>query len=195
MTMWHAQRASVFCYGLGLAVGAIGSGCVNDHDPGAGEESASAAITIDVNAGYTVTGVDSNKCVGVAGASTASNARLDIETCNGTASQRFHPEAMGGGFFRLRNELSGLCADVLGASTTAGALVIQFACGTGQNQQWSFTDVAGGAERITVRHSGEVLDVTGRGTADGTQLEQWPSNNGANQQFRMATALTPRPPE
>jgi hypothetical protein len=174
--------------------GALGAGCMNDRALEEDVDDTSSAITIDVNAAYTVVGVGSNKCVGVVDASTATHARLDIETCSGTSSQRFHPEAMGGGFFRLRNERSGLCADVLGEGLTDGTLVIQFTCGTGLNQQWSFTDVAGGAERITVRHSGEVLDVTGEGTADGTLLEQWTSNNQTNQQFRLATAVAPIAP-
>jgi endo-1,4-beta-xylanase len=144
----HVRRVSTFCYGLCLALGVGGMGCVNDHEVGDGESSTSSAIVINVNAAYTIVGVQSGKCVGVVGASTASNARLDIETCTGTASQRFRPEAMGGGFFRMRNELSRLCADVLGVSLDDGALIIQFACGTGQNQQWSFTDV-GAAERLT----------------------------------------------
>ena len=184
----------MFCHGLYLALGVAAVGCVNDHEVD-DEGSTSSAIVIDVNAAYTIVGVQSNKCVGVVDASTASNARLDIETCNGTSSQRFRPEAMGGGFFRLRNERSRLCADVLGVSLADGALVIQFACGTGQNQQWSFTDVASGAERITARHSGKVLDVTARATADGTLLEQWASNDGTNQQFTLSVALPALVPE
>jgi hypothetical protein len=190
----HARRASTFCYGLCLALGVAGTGCVNDHEIDEGESSSSSAIIINANAAYTIVGVQSGKCVGVVDASTASNARLDIETCTGTASQRFRPEAMGGGFFRLRNERSGLCADVLGVSLNDGALVIQFACGTGQNQQWSFTDV-GSAERLTARHSGKVLDVTAQGTGDGTLLEQWTSNNGTNQQFTVIEALPAFGPE
>ena len=183
------HRVSVSCYSLCLVLGALGAGCVTDVDFEDSESTATSAITIDVNAHYTLVGVQSNKCVGVVGNSTASLARLEIRTCSGVASQRFQPQAMGGGFFRLRNELSGLCMDVSGVSLADGAAVIQFACGTGLNQQWSFTDVTGGAERMTARHSGKVLDVTGQSTADGTLLEQWSSNNGTNQQFRMTEAL------
>jgi hypothetical protein len=189
MKMVRTRRVSTACYGLGLVLGVLGAGCIDVPDRGDGEASRSSEIVIDVNANYTLVGVQSNKCVGVVGGSTASLARIEIRTCANIATQRFHPEAMGGGFFRMRNELSGLCLDVSGVSLTAGAQVIQFACGTGLNQQWSFTDVAGGAERITARHSGQVMDVTGQATADGTLLEQWPSNNGGNQQFRMVEAL------
>lgn len=183
------MRASGFGYGLCFALGVAASGCIADgSDLDGSERSISSAITINVNSSYIVTGVQSNKCVGVPGGS-AAHVQLDIETCNGAAAQRFRPEAMGGGFFRLRNEQTGQCIDVSGVSLADGAAILQFTCGTGTNQQWSFTDVASGAERVTARHSGKVLDVTGQGITDGTLVEQWSSNNGTNQQFRLAQAL------
>jgi hypothetical protein len=188
MKIVHMPRASVFCYGLCLAAAAAGTGCLAGG-PDESEASISSAITFNTNASYTLVGVQSNKCVGIVGASTALGARLDIETCTGTANQRFRPESMGGGFFRMRNELSGLCVDVSGASLLDGAAVIQFTCGTQLNQQWSFTDITGGSERVTARHSSKVLDVTGQATTDGTLIEQFTSNNGANQHFVMNEAL------
>jgi polyhydroxybutyrate depolymerase len=192
MTIMRTRRLSTACYGLCLVLGALGAGCIDNPDDavlGDNEASTSSEIVLNVNASYAIVGVQSNKCVGVVNNSTSVQ-RIEIRTCAGIASQRFRPEPVGGGFFRLRNELSGLCMDVSEISLTAGAPVLQFACNTGLNQQWSFTDVAAAtAERITVRHSGQVLDVTGQATADGTLLEQWPSNNGTNQQFRMIEAV------
>jgi hypothetical protein len=172
-------------FGLCLALGAFGTGCATDGT----EASVSSEITLDPTATYALLGVQSNRCVGPIGGSTASNVRLEIETCTGTANQRWRPESVGSGFFRLHNELSGLCMDVSGASPFLGAAVIQFTCNTGANQQWAITDVAGGSEVLTARHSGQVLDVTGQGTAAGTLLEQWASNGGANQHFGMNEAL------
>jgi len=189
MKIMAISRASALGYGLGLALATLGTSCVSDGELDEQVGSTSSEIVINTNASYTLLGVQSNKCVGIQGASTASTAPLDIETCSNTANQRFRPEAMGGGFFRLRNELSRLCVDVSGAQLGNGAAVIQFTCGTQLNQQWSFTDVAGGAERVTARHSGGVLDVTAQATADGTLLEQFASNNGTNQRFVMTPAL------
>jgi polyhydroxybutyrate depolymerase len=191
----YGNHTSAFCYGICLAAGLIGTGCIDDANQGDGEGSSSSAITIDTTANYAIVGVQSGKCVGVVDSSTASNARLEIRPCAGIASQRVHPEAMGGGFFRLRNELSGLCLDVSGASTADGAAVIQFACSTAANQQWSFTDVASGGERLTARHSGKVFDVTGAVSTDGTLIEQFTSNNGANQQFTLAKQVPALLPE
>ena len=189
MEIVRVRRVSATCCSLCFVLVTLGMGCIDNFNSEDDENSVSSDIVIDVNANYAMVGVQSNKCVGVVGGSTAEHARIEIRPCASIATQRFHPEPMGGGFFRLRNELSGLCLDVSGVSLTAGAAVIQFGCSTGLNQQWSFTDVAGGAERVTARHSGQVLDVTGQATADGTLLEQWPSNNGTNQQFRLVEAL------
>jgi poly(3-hydroxybutyrate) depolymerase len=135
---------------------------------------------------YNLVGLQSGKCVQIQGGSTASNARLEIATCDGSTKQQFRAESMGSGFYRLRNVNSNLCVDVSGASTADGASIIQFACGTGSNQQWSFTDVTGG-ERVTARHSGKVLDVIAGGTANGALLDQWTSNGGGNQVFKFQT--------
>src|SRR5262249_19711830 len=153
------------------------------------EGSISSAITLDPTASYAMVGVQSNLCVGPVGGSNASNVQLEIETCTGTANQRWRPQSMGGGFFRWRNELNGLCIDVSGAQTTDGAAVIQFTCGTQVNQQWAATVVPGGSEVPTARHRGKVLDVTARGTTPGTVLEQFTSNNGTNQHFFVSEAL------
>jgi len=171
--------------GTCLAIGVLGGGCTTDPESSDREDLISSQITLDTTASYTIIGVESNKCVGTIDNTTASATVLEIRTCAGIASQRFRPESTGGGFFRLRNELSGLCMDVSGAQQADGAAVIQFACSTATNQQWSFTDVAGGADRLTARHSGKVLDVTMRGVTDGTVLEQWTSNDGPNQQFTV----------
>ena len=176
-------------FGLCLALGGFGTGCMTDRNLDDAEASATAEIILDPTASYSLVGVQSNKCVGPVGGSTTSGTRLDIEPCTGVANQRFRPESMGGGFFRLRNEVSGLCLDVSGVSPFDGAAVILFACSTGLNQQWSFADITGGSERMTARHSGKVLDVTGAVTTTGTLVEQWSSNGGANQHFTMNEAL------
>jgi hypothetical protein len=179
----------VFGYGLCLAFSTITAGCIADGNLDENEASVSSAITFAPGAPYTPVGVQSNKCIGPVGGSTASGTLLELETCTGTANQRWIPAATSGGFYQLVNELNGLCMSVFGASIFAGTLVIQFDCHTDLNQQWSFTDIADGSERLTVRETGLVLDVVDGGTADGTRLVQWFSNGGANQHFFMNQAL------
>lgn len=187
MKIVSIPRASVF--GLCLALGAFGAGCMADGSTEEAEASVSSEITLDPTASYAMVGVQSNRCVGPIGGSAASGVQLEIENCTGTANQRWRPESMGSGFFRWRNELNGLCIDVSGGSIFPGAAVIQFTCGTQANQQWTVSDIADGSDRMTARHSGMVLDVTGQGTAAGTKVEQWFSNGGSNQHFFVNEAL------
>lgn len=192
MKIVSMSRASVF--GLCLALGAFGAGCMADGDLDGTEASVSSEISLDPTASYTMLGVQSNKCVGPIGGSAASGVQLEIENCTGTANQRWRPESMGGAFVRWRNELNGLCMDVSGGSFFPGAAIIQFTCGTQANQQWTVSDIAGGSDaggsdRMTARHSGLVLDVTFQGTAAGTRVQQWFSNGGSNQHFVINEAL------
>lgn len=181
----HWRSTAACCYAIGLAIGAVGTGCLDDGNSREGEESVSSAIVLDTSSSYAFFGVQSGKCVQPVNGSTASNVRVEISTCTGAAIQRYRPQATSAGFFLLRNELTGFCLDVSLQSPLDGAAIIEFPCNGGANQQWSFTDVASGAERVTARHSGKVLDVTAQVTTDGTLLEQWTSNNGANQQFTL----------
>jgi poly(3-hydroxybutyrate) depolymerase len=176
--------AGPLLFALAMTMGAAACGGVSEGGEESIERTQNAIVIGTGN--YNLVGLQSGKCVQIQGGSTASLARVEIATCDGSARQQFRAESMGSGFYRLRNVNSNLCVDVSGASTADGAQIIQFACGSGLNQQWSFTDVAGG-ERINARHSGKVLDVTGAGTADGTKLAQWTSNGGSNQVFKLQT--------
>ncbi|WP_441290293.1 RICIN domain-containing protein [Sorangium sp. KYC3313] len=173
-----------------MATGIFAVSCVIGPDGAYDAEieeagSLEGAITIDTSAVYTIVGVQSGKCVQVAGGSTADAAAMQIASCNGSTRQQFRMESAGGGYYRIRNVNSNRCMDVAGASTSDGAAIQQYSCWTGRNQQWSFTDVASGVVRLTARHSGKSLDVYGRGTGDGTAVIQWASNGGTNQQFRL----------
>ena len=180
--MTHLRTSLAAAVALTVTLGlAACAGLPEEGEEAVGQSESAIQIGTGI---YTLVGLQSGKCAQVQGGSTASLARLDIATCNGSTRQQFRAEAMGSGFYRLRNVNSNLCVDVSGASTADGAAIVQYACGNGFNQQWSFTDVAGG-ERITARHSGKSLDVTGRNTADGTLLAQWRSNGGDNQVFKL----------
>lgn len=161
-------------------------GCGPAEEASDGQAVVGHPITIDTSAVYTITGVQSGKCVEVAGGSASPGAALQLATCNGSTRQQFRMEATSGGYYLIKNVNSGQCVDVEGVSTADGARVLQYTCWSGANQQWSFTDTANGAVRLTARHSGKALDVFGASTADGARLVQWPTHGNTNQQFRVA---------
>lgn len=178
------------------AISALPLACASEPEGAQVFESSTEAVKIDTTSTYTIVGVQSGKCVTVAGASTANSAPLQLGTCSGATSQQFRAVSTGSGYFNLKNVNSGRCVDVASVSTSDGAVVQQYACGTGSNQQWSFTDVAAGAERLTARHSGKALDVSGQSTTDGARLVQWTVNDQKNQQFKLVVSeAAPTPTE
>jgi hypothetical protein len=88
------------------------------------------------NATYEIVNGGSNRCVDISGASTENGAKVQLWDCNGSNSQRFRVEDMGGGFSRLRNVNSNRCLDIAGGATQAGTRVHQWDCHGGFNQQW-----------------------------------------------------------
>jgi hypothetical protein len=78
----------------------------------------------------------SGKCLDVADASTADNARVVQYTCGTGTNQQWQVQDAGGGYFRLVARHSGRCLDVISGGTADGVRLIQYACGTGANQQF-----------------------------------------------------------
>jgi uncharacterized repeat protein (TIGR02543 family) len=147
-----------------------------------------AAQELTVGTVYTLVGVQSGRCMSIAGSSTADLAAVQLQDCSGGANQQFRLESADSGYYAIRAVGSGKCLDVAGASTSAGASIIQYACHGGANQQWSTTDLGNDVVRIASRASAMVLDVYGARTASGTKIIQWPANAGTNQQFRLTPA-------
>src|ERR1044071_231388 len=77
MKIVHLPRVFLCSYALSLALVSGGAGCVIGEAPAQDEALVSADITFTPGAAYTLVGVQSNKCIGVANA--ASGTRLDLE--------------------------------------------------------------------------------------------------------------------
>ncbi len=146
---------------------------------------------VGVRRPYALVGVLSGKCLAANGAITA-GARMQIETCNGSANQQFQLQARGERSYRLRNLGTGMCVDVQGADENAGAAVIQFPCTGGRNQRWWFSRFADDVYELAPLHSGFRLDVKDARVADGAELIQWYPNNSSNQRFRLVPAAAVR---
>jgi hypothetical protein len=121
--------------------------------------------------GSPIVGVQSGKCVDVAGGSTADSTRIDLFTCNGGAAQAIRHTAAG----ELR--VLGKCLDAMNQGTADGTPIILYTCKGQQNQKWTL------APDGTIRgvQSNLCLDATAEGTANGTLLELYTCNGGANQ--------------
>ena len=176
------------CFAAALVLVAA-AGCdprTSDVPPGGTE--ATEAQELTVGTVYTLVGVQSGRCMNIAGSSTADLAAVQLRDCSGGTNQQFRFDSAGSGYYTIRAVGSDKCLDVTGASTSAGASIIQYTCHGGTNQQWSTTDLGNDVVHIASRASGMVLDAYGARTANGTKIIQWPVSGGTNQQFRLTAA-------
>jgi Ricin-type beta-trefoil lectin domain-like len=127
----------------------------------------------------------SNKCVDVAGFSTANGGNIQQWDCGNGANQKFQFVSQGGGWYTIKGQQSNRCINVAGVSTANGANVIQWTCGNFQNEHFKLSDKGGGWFTLTARHSNKCVDVAGVSTANGANIHQWACHNGDNQQFRF----------
>ncbi|MES2825219.1 MAG: RICIN domain-containing protein [Pseudomonadota bacterium] len=129
---------------------------------------------------------NNNKCVDIAGVSTANGAAATMWDCISTAqNQQWQFVATDSGFYRLMVRHSNKALNVNGVSAANGALFSQWDWVGGHNQQWKAVDVGGGYYKFIGRQSGRAMDVPGCSTANGTQLNQWDDFNNACQAFRL----------
>ncbi|TYB99397.1 family 16 glycosylhydrolase [Micromonospora sp. WP24] len=115
-----------------------------------------------------------NKCVDVAGASTANGTAVQLWTCNGTAAQRW--SWAGDGSVRAL----GKCLDVAGGGTANGTPVQLWDCNGSAAQRW----VLSATGDIVNPQANKCLDATGASSADGTRLQIWECTGGPNQKWR-----------
>jgi len=170
-----------------LAVLVIATAGCGKGEPGAsGAGFGTEALGVTIGDIIHLVGVQSGRCIGVVGASTADQAALELQDCSSATSQQLRLETAEG-YYVLRVVGSDRCLAVSGGSTSAGASIVQATCTDAASQQWSGAEV-GGAYRITSRASGMAIDAYGAGTSNGTKIIQWPENGGANQQWTVVAA-------
>src|SRR3990172_4870724 len=100
------------CFTLPLVL-AAGAGC-GSRGPDASATGTQEQLTAGTV--YTVTGVQSGRCMSIAGSSTADLAAVELRDCNARTSQQFRLEAAAdAGYYALRAVGSGRCLDVSGA--------------------------------------------------------------------------------
>jgi V8-like Glu-specific endopeptidase len=127
----------------------------------------------------------SGKVLDVSGVSVADGARVVQWDFHGGGNQRFRPELLADGTFRLIADHSGKVLDVEGASTANGARIIQWPWQGGANQRFRLEPVGNGYYRLVAQHSGRVVDVSGVSMDAGAEMVQWDWWGGGNQRFRF----------
>ncbi|WP_328747094.1 non-reducing end alpha-L-arabinofuranosidase family hydrolase [Streptomyces sp. NBC_00285] len=129
---------------------------------------AQAATTSDVR------GVDSGRCLDVAGVSQTDGANVQIWDCHGGTNQQWT--------LTDSSQLTvygNKCLDARGGGTTAGTPVQIWTCTGTENQQWR---VNPDGTIVGVR-SGLCLEASGWGKTNGTEARLWSCQGGTNQKW------------
>ncbi|TDU01903.1 putative chitinase [Streptomyces sp. 846.5] len=154
---------------------------------------ASAAVTSGTS--YTVTNVNSGKCVDARAAGTANATAVQQYACNGTNAQNWVFTATSGGYFQVGSAAG--TAQVWDDSNVSGAdgsLIQLWTYGGGNNQQWLPVLESGSTYHFVNRFSGKCLDVPSASTADSVQLQQYTCNGTAAQSFNLSGGGSTTPP-
>jgi hypothetical protein len=115
-----------------------------------------------------------SKCVDVSNGATADGTKIQLYTCNGTASQAW---TRNGQTWRAL----GKCLDISGGGTADGTLVQLWTCNGTAAQNW----VPGANSSLVNPNSGKCLDVHGNNSANGTQIHLWTCTGAANQAWSL----------
>jgi lysophospholipase L1-like esterase len=121
-----------------------------------------------------IVGVQSGRCLDVAGVSTTSGTQVQLWDCWGGSNQQWTYTAS-----KQLMVYGNKCLDAYGRGTTNGTAVVIWDCNGQTNQQWNLN--ANGT--ITGVQSGLCLDANGAATANGTKVQLWGCWGGTNQQW------------
>jgi hypothetical protein len=131
-----------------------------------------------------------NKVVEIRGKSTASGARAQIATENGSAAQSFEfVNCDESGRCQIQNVRSDKCLGVAGAATARGSLVRQYTCNDSDSQRWLPVEAGNGLHRIqSAVAANRWLEVRDPGAGSGSPLRIWSQTLAKAQLFRLGPA-------
>ena len=115
-----------------------------------------------------------NKCVDIAGASSANGTAVQLYDCNGTGAQTWSVASNGS------LQALGKCMDVTAAGTANGTKVQLYDCNGSGSQVWQKS-----GSTLVNPQSGKCLDATGPSSANGTRLQIWTCAGTTNQQWTL----------
>jgi hypothetical protein len=134
---------------------------------------------------YTLTSVNSGKCLDVAGSGTTDGTNIQQYSCNGTGAQAFDL-MLESGYYHLINANSGKGMEVSGSGTADGTNIDQWTVANTDNQRFSFVDKGNGQYNVVEKQTGKCVDVVGQYTTDGANVQLWTCNGQTNQLWTLA---------
>jgi len=136
---------------------------------------------------FQIRNVKSNKCVDIAGRSTADGASVQQWSCSGGTNQQFSVPDVRSGVVRAVARHSGKALDVFGRGTTNGTSIVQWPITGADNQHFTLTQVGGSAGGGT---GGSTGGGTGGGTPSSTGCSSITNFGTVNSTIRVAAGQT-----
>ncbi|PPQ83495.1 hypothetical protein CVT25_006985 [Psilocybe cyanescens] len=126
----------------------------------------------------------SAKCL--TAASNTDGASVTIQSCNGSASQKW---TFSGGSVKV---FGNKCLDVTGGTTTDGTKMQIWTCTSNNaNQQFAYTTYN---NRLAWANKGKCVDLSGGNTGDGTRIQIWSCSDGnINQDWKVGYSASNLP--
>ncbi|MFY1672454.1 RICIN domain-containing protein [Plantactinospora sp. WMMB334] len=121
----------------------------------------------------TFTNLNSNKCLTIAGGSTANLARAVQYNCDGHPSRLWLIDGSLTGNFRIVNVNSGRCLTIDGGSTANIAPAVQYTCDTHRARYWTAVNATTSSVQIRNLNSGKCLTIDGGSTANNAPVVQY----------------------
>ncbi|MCF2557955.1 RICIN domain-containing protein [Fournierella massiliensis] len=129
--------------------------------------------------------VNQQKVLDISGASKANGGNVQIYMDNGTLAQGFEIQAVGNGYYTIKNLNSQKMLDVDSAAQTNGTNVHQWGSNGTSAQQWRFVDAGDGYYYIQSRCNGLYLDIANGSAANQTNVQVYTGNRSQAQKFKL----------
>lgn len=132
---------------------------------------------------------NSGRCLDVPGGSNSNDLQLEIDTCNGSASQSFTLGALSnsvasGAWYEVINQTSGMCMSDTGSGTGNGTALDQVTCGSVPDQGWQFEPTNNGYYAAYNENATSLVwDDTNGSTTNGNKIQLWSWADNTNQQW------------
>jgi hypothetical protein len=154
--------------------------------------------TIDLGGGisdgatYTVSNVNSNLMLAIAGGSTANGTNATQQAADNATDQQWRFILQPSGYFKIFNVATGKVLGVQNQSTANGASILQWDDNGTLDHEWAVApDPAGGFTAVN-RLTGAYLEIPNASTTAGTVADQWTATGCSCQRWNLTqTALPP----
>ncbi|MEM8926042.1 MAG: RICIN domain-containing protein, partial [Actinomycetota bacterium] len=142
----------------------------------------------------------SGLCLGNRDERTFDGTFVEHQGCTSGAHQRWRPEEVSAGTFRIRHQATGKCLDLADGATGDGAKVQIWECNGGPSQQLQITAHPSGGFRFTWISTGDCVEIRDELMVPGAEAQQSSCDDADNQAFdfsaytSLATTTSIPPP-